>query len=170
MKVFKRLELVKQTVGQSLTNHRHVLSLALLSVIDSCRRDPIKFNILYYNLSAASGITTTETRPEDFGMIDQYNYGLSTNEQLCHPQENTVDNDVAYSKVLLDLAEQFFNRMVKELEQVCINQLVQEFILGSISSSLLTEESALDSKAILPIQTYSNEKKDPLLGADMVTL
>ena len=34
--------LVKQTVGQSLKNHRHILSLAFLSVIDSCRRDPIK--------------------------------------------------------------------------------------------------------------------------------
>ena len=75
-----------------------------------------------------------------------------------------------YWKVLVDAAEQFFNRMIKELEQVSTNQLVQEFILGSISSSLLTKESALDSKAILPIQTYSNEKKDPLLGADMVTL
>jgi len=72
-------DLVKQTVEQGLANHRHVLSLALLSVIDSCRRDPIKFNVLYHNLSSAA-LTTTETRLEKSGMIDQYNYGLSTND------------------------------------------------------------------------------------------
>ena len=48
---FRRIkELVNQEVRHSLTNHRHVLKLAFLSIIDSCRRDPVKFNILYYNL------------------------------------------------------------------------------------------------------------------------
>ena len=133
-------ELVIQIIEQNLMNHRRVLLIALQSIIDSCRRDPAKFHILYYNLSAAAGITTTEIRLEEFGMINQYSHGLFTNDQLCYQKENTVDNDVDYSKILLDLAEQFFNRMVKELEQVSINQLVQEFILGSISSSLLTKE------------------------------
>jgi hypothetical protein len=133
-------ELVIQIIEQNLMNHRRVLLIALQSIIDSCRRDPAKFHILYYNLSAAAGITTTEIRLEEFGMINQYSHGLFTNDQLCYQKENTVDNDVDYSKILLDLAEQFFNRMVKELELVSINQLVQEFILGSISSSLLTKE------------------------------
>ena len=96
-------ELVKQIIGQNLMDHKHVLLLALLSVIDSCRRDPVKFNILYYNLSAAA-ITTTETRLDEFGMIDQYNHGLPTNERLYYQQENAID-DVAYSKVLVNIAE-----------------------------------------------------------------
>ena len=45
-------ELIKQIVEQRLMDHRHVLLLALQSIIDSCRRDPVKFNILYHNLSA----------------------------------------------------------------------------------------------------------------------
>ena len=86
------------------------MTLALLSVIDSCRRDPIKFNILYHNLSPAA--ITTEIRLAEFDMIDQYNYGLSTDEQLCYQHENAND-DVAYWKVLVDEAEQFFNGMIK---------------------------------------------------------
>jgi hypothetical protein len=157
--------LVKQTVGQSLANHRHVLSLALLSVIDSCRRDPIKFNVLYHNLSADA--ITTETGLSEFDMIDQYNSGLSTNDQLCYQHEDSTD--VAYWKVLVDAAEKSFNRMLKELEHVCINQLVQAFISGSLSSQL-TKKSLLAPKPVLPMQTHDKEKKDPLPGADMVTL
>jgi len=158
-------KLVNQIIEQRLMNHRHVLLIALQSIIDSCRRDPIKFNILYHNLSAAA-MTTTETRLAEFGMIDQYNYGLTSNDQLCYQHEDS--NDVAYWKVLVDAAEKSFNRMIKELEQVCINQLVEAFISGSISSQL-TKKSLAASKPVLPMQTYGNEKEDPLLGADPVT-
>ena len=153
-------EFVRQTVEQSLANQKQVLVLALLSVIDSCRRDPVKFNILYYNLSAAPPITTSETQLAEFGMIGQYNYGLSTNDQLCYQHEN-VNDDVAYSKVLVDVAEQFFNRMIKELEQACINQIIEAFIPGSISSQLI-KKSFLDSNTVHPIQIYGKEKEDPL--------
>ena len=93
-------------------------------------------------------------------MIDQSNYGLSTNYQLCY-QHGNANDEVAYCKVLVDTAEQFFNRVIKELEQVCINRLIEAFISGSISSQL-TKNSILDSKAVLPIQTYGSEKKDPI--------
>ena len=55
-----------------------------LSIIDLCRKDPVKFNILYYNLSAAA--ITKETQLAEFGMIDQ----LSTNEQLCYQYEMPI--------------------------------------------------------------------------------
>ncbi len=152
-------EFVKQIIEQRLMNHRHVLLVALQSVIESCRRDPVKFKILYYNLSAVA-ITTTETQLAEFGMIDQYNHGLSTNEQLCYQQENSID-DIAYSKIIVNVAEQFFNRMIKELEQVCINRIIEAFISGSISSQFI-KKSFLDSKAVHPIQAYRNEKEDPL--------
>ncbi len=57
--------------------------------------------------------------------------------------------------------------MVKELEHVCINKLVQAFISGSVTSQL-AKESILASKPVLPTQIYGNEKKDPLPGADVV--
>ncbi|MFZ0326168.1 MAG: hypothetical protein WBP64_02050 [Nitrososphaeraceae archaeon] len=74
---------------------------------------------------------------------------------MCCQHENT--NDVAYWGFLEDEAEQFFNRRIKELEQVCIDRIIEAFISGSISSQL-TKESFLDSKAVPPMQTYGNEK------------
>jgi hypothetical protein len=157
---FRRInELVKRIIEQRLVNHRHVLLIALQSIIESCRRDPVKFNILYHNLSAAA-ITTTVTQLTEFGMTDQYDYGLSTSEQLCYQQENAND-DVAYSKIIVNIAEQFFDRMVKELEQVSINRIIEAFISGSTSSQL-AKKSILGSNAVFPIQAYGNEKEDPL--------
>jgi hypothetical protein len=67
-------------------------------------------------------------------MFDQYNYGLSMNDQSYNQHENS--NDVAYWKVLVDSAEHFFNGMIKELEQVSINRIIEAFITGPISSQL----------------------------------
>ena len=163
---FRRIkELVKQAVEQSLTNHRYRSILAFLSVIDSCRRDPVKFNVLYYNMSPAA--TTTETRLAEFNMIDYYNFGLSPDKQLCYQHKDA--DDVAYWKFLVDEAEQFFNGRIKELEQLCINRLIEAFISTSISSQL-TRKLYLHSEALPSIQTYRNEKEGPLRRADIVTL
>jgi hypothetical protein len=89
-------------------------------------------------------------------MIDQHNYGLPANDQLCYQHENS--NDVAYWKVLLDAAEQFFNRMIKELEQLSTDRIIEAFISGSISS-LLIKKSNLDLNAVL---SYESEKEDPV--------
>jgi hypothetical protein len=113
-------EFVRRTIEQGLANHKHVLVLALLSVIDSCRRDPTKFNILYHNLSTTA---IPKRRLAYYDHIDRYDYGFSTSEQLCYQHENA--NDVAYWKVLVDAAEQFFNRMIKELKQVSINRIIE---------------------------------------------
>jgi hypothetical protein len=83
-------------------------------------------------------------------MIDQHNYGLSTNNQLCHQHENTND-DVAYWQVLLDVAEQFFNRMTKELEHVSISQIIEAFVSGSMSLQL-DKTSIPDSDLVTSMQ------------------
>jgi hypothetical protein len=113
-------EIVRHTVGQNLVNQRHLVILAFLSVIESCRRHPEIFNILYHNLPAA---TSTQLRLPEFDQIDQHNFRLSINEQMCYQHENTND-DVSYWKILVDVAEQFFNIMIKELEQLNINRVI----------------------------------------------
>jgi hypothetical protein len=125
--------------------------LAFLSVIDSCRMDPVKFNVLYYNLSPT--VTIDETRLAEFNEIDQYDYGLSTNEQLCYQQENA--NDVAYWRFLVDAAEKFFNERVNELEKVCINRLTDLFDSVFIPSQS-TKNSDLDSEVVTSMQLYEN--------------
>lgn len=63
-----------------------------------------------------------------YDQIDQYNYGLSTKEQLCYQPENT--NDITYWKFLVDEAGKFFKERVNELERVCINRLTDMFTPG----------------------------------------
>jgi hypothetical protein len=92
-------------------------------------------------------------------MNDKYNNGLFSNNELCYQYENS--NNVAYWTVLVDAADQFFNKMIKELEQVSINRIIEAFISGSISSQL-AKKPILDPNAILPILADGNEKEDPL--------
>jgi hypothetical protein len=145
-------EFISQTVEQRLANQRHILALALLSVIDSCRLDPIKFNVLYHNLS--SDAITKETGLAKFDMIDQFNHGYSTNDPLCYQHDNANDN--AYWKVLLDTAEQFFNIMIRELEQVCVNRLANIFTSASVPPKL-TKNSDLDSEVLTSMKLYENK-------------
>ena len=75
--------------------------------------------------------------------------------------KNINANDVAYWKFLVDEPEQFFNRTIKELEQVSINRIIEAFISGSISSQL-AKKSIVDSNAVLPIQAHENKKEGSL--------
>ena len=141
---FRRIkELVNQAVKQSLTNHRHILKIAFLSVIDSCRRDPLKFNILYHNLPATARTTETQIFLSD--QNNQYNYELSAAEQLCYQDNN---NDDVYWEFLIDEAERLFNLRVKELTQICLTRLGEACISTPISSQLA-------------IETYSPSEVEP---------
>lgn len=163
---FDFAELVNQTVKQSLTSHRYILKAAFLSVIDSCRRDPTKFNILYHNLPSSA--TTTSTPLAEFNMTLPYDSsGLSPDEQHPYYQHKNA-NDVAYWKFLVDEAEQFFSRKIKELEQVCINQLIETLISASLSSQL-TKKSNKDPEALRYMQNIWERKEDPLLWVDSNT-
>lgn len=127
------------------------LALAFLSVIDSCRKDPVKFNILYHNLSTAA---IAVKRPAEFDHVDQYNYGLPTSGQLCCQHENS--NDSAYWRFLVDEAEKFFNDRLNELEQMCINRLTDVFTSVFIPSQS-TKNSDLDSEVATSMQLYENK-------------
>jgi hypothetical protein len=58
---------------------------------------------------------------------------LVSYKQICYQQENS--NDITYWKVLVDAAEQFFNRMINELEQVSINRILEAFVSGTIPNT-----------------------------------
>ncbi len=122
-------DIVKRAVEDIFTNYRYLLNLAFQSVIDSCRSDPSKFNILYYNLPA----DTMETPLTLSNWSNQYNYGLSADEKLSYRYSNV------YARFLLDEAEQFFNKRVKELTQVCISRLAELCISESTSPQLTTK-------------------------------
>src|SRR6187399_2022439 len=109
-----------------------------------------EINLLYHNLPTIA--TTTKARLAECGKINQYNYGLSINEQLCYQHENSND-DVACWQVLVDVAEQFFNSMTKELEHVTINRLADMFTSASVPPKL-TKNSGLDSEVQTSMKLY----------------
>jgi hypothetical protein len=113
--------IVKQEVEHTLTDSRQILKIAFLSVIDSCRSDPMKFSILYYNMPPIAGTVTPSVPPAQSSL---YNYGLSTNEQYQNYNGAAGEiDDIAYEKVLLDESEKFYNKRVEALTQGCIDHL-----------------------------------------------
>jgi hypothetical protein len=70
---------------------------------------------------------------------------LSADKQLCYQHNNT--NDYVYESFLLEEAEQFFNKRVKEILKVCISQLAEVFLSASKSSQLITKPY-LDSETV----------------------
>lgn len=143
-----------------------MFKIVFQSVIDSCRSNPEKFNILYHNLPLAT--RTAEIRSVEFDQSNQYYYGLSTNKQLLN-QSIDNDNDDVYMRIILDEAERFFNKRVKELTQVCIRRLAEVCISASMSSQSV-RKSYLNSEDVSSLQTYEIDKKAPLQWADMETL
>ncbi|HEY7572954.1 MAG TPA: hypothetical protein VH796_16465 [Nitrososphaeraceae archaeon] len=139
-------EFVRQIVEQSLVNRRSVLTLAFLSVINACRRDPVKFNIIYHNLSTSA--------IREMRQPDQNDYGLSTNEQLCNQRENT--HDITYLRLLLEVAEEFLDERVIDLEQVCIDQLTDTLASSSMPSKL-TKNPDIDSEIATSVQLYESK-------------
>ena len=94
--------MVKQTAENSLTDHRHLLKIAFLSVIDSCRSDPEKFNILYHNLPLI-----TKNRDEYYHLVIAINMIMNYLWMKSRPT-NMYNNDYVYEKYLLYEAERFF--------------------------------------------------------------
>jgi hypothetical protein len=91
-------------------------------------------------------------RLSEFNQIYQLNFGLSINEQLCYQDENT--HDAAYWRFLMDEAERFFQERVKELEQVCIDRLIEVSLCASMSH--------LGSDSVTPLQIYGSGREDPV--------
>jgi hypothetical protein len=144
-------DVVKKTVAHTLMKYRGVLKIAFRSVIDSCRSDPIKFNILYHNLPLATRTTETQLILSD--PINLNDNGLSTDKQSLYQHCN---KDSVFEKLLLDEAEQFFSKMVEDLTQVCISRLVDTYISESILSQLTTR-SHRSSEDMPSVYTHGNE-------------
>ena len=110
---------VEEKVHSVLSDRKMLLKLALLSLTESMRKDPDKFNAFIFcdNKSSSS---TTQTR----GYSQYYDTVPYGQQQQQYPSQDCID-------VLLEEAEKLYNKLVKEL--------VDESIIDydcSISSSL----------------------------------
>jgi hypothetical protein len=134
---------VKQEVEGILTNNRHLLKLAFMSVIDSCRSDPTNFKILYYNMPTS---TTTHSLLAAQNSRDDYRLAMSRSSQHLHPFDDV------HGKFLLDKSEQFYNSMVEALANMYVNKIV----VGN------------NPKSLFSLRHFSKKLPDTQVGYRMV--
>jgi hypothetical protein len=142
--------IVKEEVERILTNHRQLLKIAFLSVIDSCRSDAMKFSILYYNMPPITGAVASSVPP---ALSSQYNYGLSADEQYQYPNRNSAaeenDRNIAYEKTLLDESEKFYNKRVEALTQECIDHMTNNNLPCKLEEECVPNQSETEAKLIM---------------------
>ena len=145
-------EIVKQTVQDMITNPRDLLRMAFISVIDSCRSDPSKFNILYHNLPLVSKTTELASLP----LIEsgRYSYGLYSDEQL---RRNYTNSDYVYENILLDKAQQLFSQKVNNLTEACLDRMINDNTdLPTTTSFQPSTETNRDSEGLPSADAHVN--------------
>jgi hypothetical protein len=153
-------ETIKQEIEHVLGYRRQLLKEALLSVIDACLNDPVKFKILFYNMppiiNTTSTTTATETPSALSGQSNLSNHELSMDLQSQYPYTN--NNDI-YEKSLLDEAERFYNKRVEKLTQHCIDQISSDNSISPSTSLQSPANSYSYSKEVLSAHTYVEEEE-----------
>ncbi|MPZ07239.1 MAG: hypothetical protein GEU26_12635 [Nitrososphaeraceae archaeon] len=96
--------IVKHEIESIISNPRWMLRLALASLFESSRKHPGKFQTLYYN--TLSHLSVEQILSESSDSQDASLYGFGENE---------------HEKLLLDEAEQSYNRIVDAITNNCIN-------------------------------------------------
>jgi hypothetical protein len=110
---------VKDKVGSILSDGKVLLRLALYSLIESIRNDPVKYgSLIYYN----NMYSTTDS-----------SYMYVGRQQYVSSQDYFIEH---YSAMLLNEAEKLYNKLVKDLTNRVICEIA--FSNNSQSSSLLS--------------------------------
>jgi predicted transcriptional regulator len=94
-------QMIKQEIECILLNPRRLLQFAIVSVFESSRKHPGKLHPMYYNMPT---MTTKGLKSEMAINQDAADY-------------NTCEN------LLLDEAEQLYNRMIEECMTICSNEM-----------------------------------------------
>jgi hypothetical protein len=102
-------QIVKQEIESVVSNPRRLLKMALASLFDSSRKQPGKFQTLYYNMPSHLSVEQILLESSDSQDVRLYGFDEDENEKL-----------------LLDEAEQSFNRFVDAITNSCINRMYND--------------------------------------------
>src|ERR671919_19321 len=97
-------QIVKQEIESIVSDPKRLIRLALASLFESSRKYPGKLQALYYNMPSPSSVE--QILSQSHVSQNQSRYGYSENED---------------EKLLLDEAEQSYNRIVDAITSNCIN-------------------------------------------------
>jgi predicted transcriptional regulator len=95
-------QMVRHEIESVISNPRRMLRLVLMSIFESARRHPGKFQALYYNMSTA----TLAVRSSLQALNSQNGY-----------------NEDALEQILLDEAELIYDKLVNDVANKCINEI-----------------------------------------------
>ena len=128
--------LAKQAVRSVLSDSRQLLKFALLSLIESLRADPIKFNFLVHGLP--STLTMSNSSIRDYP-------GGSSN--YCVKSSSSYYNQNSYAETLKEV-------IMKEAANL------YEKMLKEFTNESMTYAAAVSSTKLLPSMIYSDEQND----------
>jgi hypothetical protein len=97
--------MIKQEIESTISNPRRLLQFALVSIFESSRKHPGRLHAMYYNMPT---IRTTK-RPSSKIPIGDCQY-YQQEQYLYHYTSDYVVSE----KLLLDEAEQLYNRLIGE--------------------------------------------------------
>ena len=126
----------KQTVRSTLSDKRQLLKIALYSLIESLRSDPIKFNSLTHQMSSTMGISKS-TMIDYAGSSSSYH----TNPFSYSPKQGSYDETLA--EVLVSEAAILYEKMVKDF-----------------TNQAITDVAADSSTNVFPSMIYLDERTD----------
>ncbi|MGH9974953.1 MAG: hypothetical protein ACRD8Z_03835, partial [Nitrososphaeraceae archaeon] len=106
-------EMVKEQIKSALASPRQLLRIALVSVIETSKQNPDKFQALRYNMPSSKAVETSLSQSSKVdGQDEQYLYRYANNDDNC--------------EFLLDEAEQLYNKMLEDLANMCIDKTAAE--------------------------------------------
>jgi hypothetical protein len=97
-------QIVKQEIENVISNPRRLLKTALASLFESSRKHPGKFQTLYYNMPSHLSVEQILSEPSDSQDANLYAFGED-------------------EKLLLDEAEQSYNKIADSIANKCINEI-----------------------------------------------
>jgi hypothetical protein len=125
----------KQTVRSALSSKRQLLKIALYSLIESWRADPIKFNSLTHYMSSTMGMSKS-TMIDYAGSSSRYH----TNPFSYSPNQGYYET---LAEVLVNEAAILYEKMVKDF-----------------TNQAITDVAADSSTNVLPSMVYLDEQTD----------
>ena len=99
-------QIVKQEVESIVSNPTRLRRLALAALFESSRKHPGKFQTLYYNMPSHLSVEQILSESSINQNASPYRYSMNEDE-----------------KILLDEAEQSYNRIVNAITNTCINEM-----------------------------------------------
>jgi hypothetical protein len=118
-------EMVKEQIEtNSLASPGQLLRLALLSMIESSRRNPSVFRALQYNM------------PSTRAAIVQRSFLQPLDSRKNQHSNQNGNNDDTCEKLLLDQTELIYNQMLEVFTNACITKIAND--VGSLQSSSIT--------------------------------